>query len=967
MEFRVLGSLVLVDGEREIMLTSAHQRRLLAALLLEPGCPVSAGPLVDALWGEDPPASAATTVQSYVSRLRRVLGPGLLQRSPGGYLLAAGAESTDAGRFERLAARGRSADRPADRIRLLEEALALWRGDAFTDLAHHPPGQAEAARLAELRASCREDRAAALLTLGRFAESVADLRALTVAEPFRERPWRLLMLALHRSGRQAEALAAFRAYDGILSEEGLEPSSAIRAVQATILAEPDPEPDPEPAPPAEPLTAARRPPRPVTPLIGREDERAFVLDLLKEHALVTITGPAGVGKSRLAAEVAAAEASARLDGARVVHLAAVADPGRVWYAVAQELGVSGQGPDRLADALAARDMILVLDGAEHVLDAVAALVTTVLARCPGVTALVTAQERTGVAAECVVPLSPLSADGADAPAVRLFTERATAVNPAFRADGPGAATVAALCRHLDGLPLALEMAAARMGSYTPRDLLDRLDRRFALLHGVRATEPGRHRTLRAAVDWSYRLLAPAEREVFTALSVFPASFDAPAAAATCGGDPEHVRDVLARLVERSMVTAELRGGRARFALLETLRGYGRDVLAARGDLDAAQGRHAAWAADLAERADAGMRGPGEAEWTMRIDDALPDLRAAFAWASAGRHADLVRRLTVALLGYAYHRLVLEPADWAARALETVGDDAPAALHVLAAIGPLNRGDLPAAESLARTGHGLARPGAPERNMAALLMADAAGYGGHAEDVAGRAAELLTAADPHLRALGHVTAGIAAAYLGRPDAAREHAARLRPLAGRAAAPTLAAWRHYLAGEISAAGDGIAAVHDLDTAVRTARQVGNRLIEGVALVAATACRTRHGRPEAAPPAVATAIGHWRRQGDWTHQWPTLRTAAILLSRLGGHRDAIVLAAAVAALGPAPYGREADDLAALESRARSALGPAAVAEARAAGAALGPADAALYALNAIDARSRDARPRAGVTDSG
>ncbi|URN00535.1 winged helix-turn-helix domain-containing protein [Actinomadura madurae] len=961
MEFRVLGSLVLVDGEREIMLTSAHQRRLLAALLLDPGCPVSAGPLVDALWGEDPPASAATTVQSYVSRLRRVLGPGLLQRSPGGYLLAAGAESTDAGRFERLAARGRSADRPADRIRLLEEALALWRGDAFTDLAHHPPGQAEAARLAELRATCREDRAAALLTLGRFAESVADLRALTVAEPLRERPWRLLMLALHRSGRQAEALAAFRAYDGILAEEGLEPSSAIRAVQATILAEPDP------APPAEPLTAARRPPRPVTPLIGREEERAFVLDLLKEHALVTITGPAGVGKSRLAAEVAAAEASARLDGARVVHLAAVADPGRVWYAVAQELGVSGQGPDRLADALAARDMILVLDGAEHVLDAVAALVTTVLARCPGVTALVTAQERTGVAGECVVPLSPLSADGADAPAVRLFTERATAVNPAFRADGPGAAAVAALCRHLDGLPLALEMAAARMGSYTPRDLLDRLDRRFALLHDVRATEPGRHRTLRAAVDWSYRLLAPAEREVFTALSVFPASFDAPAAAATRGSDPEHVRDVLARLVERSMVTAELRGGRARFALLETLRGYGRDVLAARGDLDAAQGRHAAWAADLAERADAGMRGPGEAEGTMRIDDALPDLRAAFAWASAGRHTDLVRRLTVALLGYAYHRLVLEPADWAARALETFGDDAPAALHVLAALGPLNRGDLPAAEALARTGHDLARPGAPERNMAALLMADAAGYGGHAEDVAGRAAELLTAADPHLRALGHVTAGIAAAYLGRPDAAREHATRLRPLAGRAAAPTLAAWRHYLAGEISAAGDGIAAVHDLDTAVRTARQVGNRLIEGVALVAATACRTRHGRPGAALPAVATAIGHWRRQGDWTHQWPTLRTAAILLSRLGGHRDAIVLAAAVAALGPAPYGREAGDLAALDSRARSALGPAAVAEARAAGAALGPADAALYALNAIDARSRDARPRAGVTDSG
>ncbi|MCQ0020496.1 BTAD domain-containing putative transcriptional regulator [Actinomadura madurae] len=919
-------------------------------------------PLVDALWGEDPPASAATTVQSYVSRLRRVLGPGLLQRSPGGYLLAAGAESTDAGRFERLAARGRSADRPADRIRLLEEALALWRGDAFTDLAHHPPGQAEAARLAELRATCREDRAAALLTLGRFAESVADLRALTVAEPLRERPWRLLMLALHRSGRQAEALAAFRAYDGILAEEGLEPSSAIRAVQATILAEPDP------APPAEPLTAARRPPRPVTPLIGREEERAFVLDLLKEHALVTITGPAGVGKSRLAAEVAAAEASARLDGARVVHLAAVADPGRVWYAVAQELGVSGQGPDRLADALAARDMILVLDGAEHVLDAVAALVTTVLARCPGVTALVTAQERTGVAGECVVPLSPLSADGADAPAVRLFTERATAVNPAFRADGPGAAAVAALCRHLDGLPLALEMAAARMGSYTPRDLLDRLDRRFALLHGVRATEPGRHRTLRAAVDWSYRLLAPAEREVFTALSVFPASFDAPGGR----GDPR-----------RRPRARPRRPGPAGRAL------HGHRGAARRPGPVRAAGDPPRLRAGRARRPRRPRRRPGPARRLGRRPRGTGRRRDARTRRGRRDHADRRRPTRPARgLRLGLRRTAHRPRPAADRGAARLR--LPPAGPGTRGLGGAGAGDVrgrrpgrPARPRRARPpeqgrppGRGgprthRPRPGPSRRPGTEHGRAPHGGRRGLRRPRRGRGRTGRRTPHgrrpPPPRARSRDGPGIAAAYLGRPDAAREHATRLRPLADRAAAPTLAAWRHYLAGEISAAGDGIAAVHDLDTAVRTARQVGNRLIEGVALVAATACRTRHGRPgprcRRSPPRSATGAAR-----------ATGRTSG---RRCGRPRSCSPGSAATATRSSSPppsppsarrptAGRPGD-LAALDSRARSALGPAAVAEARAAGAALGPADAALYALNAIDARSRDARPRAGVTDSG
>jgi predicted ATPase/DNA-binding SARP family transcriptional activator len=972
-EFQVLGPLALIDDGRLIALTSPHQRRLLAALLLEVGRSVSVGMLVDALWGEDPPASATVTVQSYVSRLRHRLGRGVLKRSPGGYVLSVAPDTVDAVRFARLAAEARSAADPGERVHLLEQALALWHGDAFTDVAHYPPGQAEAARLAELRVSCQEERGSALLTLGQFDAAVAELRALTVAQPLRELPWRLLMLALHRCGRQAEAAAAFRRYRQVLAQEGLEPSSAIEAVHAAILAAPDTLRPPEPVLESFPGVAATaparvpwRPPRPATSLIGREEELAVVLGLLKTHALVTLTGPAGVGKSRLAVEAAGAEAAVHLDGACIVPLAAVADASEVWHAVTEELriapsGAAVPGPDRLAGALAGWDLVLLLDGAEHVLDAVAALTSQLVNRCPGVIVLVTSQERLGVPGEYVVPLTPLPTDGPHSAAVRLFAERATAVNPAFQLGADELPAVTALCHHLDGLPLAVEMAAARASSYTPRDLLDRLDRRFALLHGVRAADPGRHETLRAAVDWSFRLLTPTERDVFATLAVFPAAFDAAAAAAVCHsdpegdpeGDPETVRGILARLVDRSMVTADLRGGQARFTLLETLRAYGTDVLRGRGEYAAVRARHAAWALTLAEQADAGLRGPDEGWWIARIDAALPDLRAAHDWAVAERKATFAGRLASALFTYTYNRLILEPADWATTALQAFGSDAPPATHVLAAVGPTVRGELAAAQSLARAGLARAATGDPARHMAGLILADCAIYTGELRQVPPHSAENLHSADPYTKGLAHQTIATAHTYLGDIASARSHVAQARSEYQRSGSPTIAAWADYVAGEILAADDPTTALRHLDTAVRTARKVGNRLIEGVSLVAATACRGRRGEPGTALPAVAAAIGHWHHQGDWTHQWPTLRTAAILLSRLGDHHAAITIAAAVAASGPPAYGTEADDLAAVQASAQTALGPPAVDKTKTAGQALSPADTVLYAMQAITDR--------------
>lgn len=968
MEFQVLGPLTLIDDGRLLPLTSPHQRRLLAALLLEVGRSVSVGMLVDALWGEDPPASATATVQSYVSRLRRRLGGGVLKRSPGGYVLAVAPDTVDAVRFARLAAEARSAADPGERVGLLEQALALWHGDAFADVAHYPPGQAEAIRLAELRVACQEERGGALLTLGRFDAAVAELRALTVAQPLRELPWRLLMLALHRSGRQAESAAAFLRYGQVLAEQGLEPSSAIKAVHAAILADPESVRPPGPVsvplpetPAMAPVRVPLRPSRPATSLIGRDEELAVVLALLKEHALVTLTGPAGVGKSRLAVEAAGAETAVHLDGACIVSLAAVADAGDVWHAVTEELRIApsaaAPGLDRLVGALAGWDLVLVLDGAEHVLEAVAALAARLVNRCPGVSVLVTSQERLGVPGEIVFPLTPLPTDGPHSAAVRLFAERATAVNPAFELGADDLPAVTALCRHLDGLPLAVEMAAARASSYTPGDLLDRLDRRFTLLHGVRAAEPGRHETLRAALDWSFRLLTPAERDVFATLAVFPAAFDAAAAAAVCDADPdadpELVRGILARLVDRSMVTADLRGGRARFKLLETLRSYGVEVLRGRGHHAAARTRHAVWALALAEQADAGLHGPDEGQWVARFDAALPDLRAAHDWAVTERDATFVGRLASALFTYSYNRLVLEPADWAMTALATFGSNTPPATYALAAVGPTVRGELAAAQSLAQAGLARAATGDPARHMAGLILADCAIYAGELEQVLPLSTESLRSDDPYTRGLAHQTIGTAQAYLGQIASARSHVAQARSEHERSGSPTIAAWADYVAGEILAVDDPATALHHLDTAIRTARQAGNRLIEGVSLVAATACRSRHGEPDAALPAVAAAIGHWQHQGDWTHQWPTLRTAAILLSRLGDHHAAITIAAAVAASGPPAYGAEADDLAAMEATAQSALGSMTVDKTKAAGEALSHADAVLYAMQAITDR--------------
>lgn len=932
MDFRVLGPLSLAGAAGEVAVGSPHQRRLLAALLLRPGRVVPVGTLVDALWGTDPPATAATTIQSYASRLRRLLGPGVLAGGAGGYRLAVEPRDVDACRFEALVAAARGAP-PAAAAATLDEALALWRGDPYPDLAHDDAGRAEAVRLTEMRAAAREERASALLALGR--DAVGELAALTAEEPLRERPWRLLMLALHRAGRQAEALAAYRRYAAVLDEDGLEPSAAIRALHTAILAAPE--------------RVRARPAARTDGLVGRDEELAAARRLLRDGPLVTLTGPAGVGKSRLAAEVAREEAAAHLDGARTVPLAQLPAGSGIGPAVAAATGLTGAGlddPAAVAAALAGRDLLLVLDNAEHVLDAAAALAAEVVAACPAVAVLVTSQERLGVAAERVLPVRPLGTDTVDGPAVRLFLARARAADPLFHPGPDGTGDVLALCRRLDGLPLAVEMAAARTVSATPRDLLDRLDRRFTLLRGGRPAAGDRHGTLRAAVDWSVRLLPTAERELLADVSVFPATFDAAAAAAVTGRDD--VAATLDRLVDRSLVGADLSGRTARFGLLETLRFYGADLLRTAGRDRALRDAHTRWAVGEAERLRALGGTLREDEWLAGTDALLPDLRAAAA-AAGPAEAD---RLAAALHLWVAYRLTLEPTTWATTTLATATAAAAGvlaampAVGALAALGHVVRGDLAAGDALA-SAVVAAAPGTPGAVLASMVLVDAAVYAGRLELAVPRAELPLADPDPLVAGETLTGLGLALVYAGEPVGDRLD--RVRRMAARTGSPTLAAWADYLGGEALTRTDPGGAVALLDSAVATARAAGNRLVEGVALVAATACRGRHGEPAAALAAVREAVAHWHRLGDRTHQWPTLRTAAVLLSRRGEHAAAVRLAAAVAAAGPPPYGEEAADLARVDAAALAALGPDRVAAERRRGEGDGVEGAVALALDA------------------
>ncbi|MEU2333656.1 BTAD domain-containing putative transcriptional regulator [Streptomyces sp. NPDC006654] len=746
MRFGILGPLDLrTDDGTPLDPGGPRPRALLALLLLDAGRAVSTRRLIDGLYGAEPPAGAANALQSQISRLRRRLAPhGEIEATATGYRLVTPRGSVDAHRFEELSAAGRAALAAGDHAEAaarLREALALWRGPALPDL---PDAGAEAARLEELRLAAVQDRIEAELALGGGAELVPELRALLAGRPLSERLYGQLMRALHASGRPAEALTVFEEARRALADHlGADPSPELAELHLELLRGTGPE----------------RPRLPVqlTRFIGREPELTRIAALLADARLVTLTGPGGAGKTRLAIEAARHHPAACL-----VELAPLTDGSRIPYAVLAALGVreglrspAADTTDRLLAALEDRELLLVLDNCEHLVTEAAEVVSLLLAVCPGVRVLATGRESLGITGEILVPVPPLPPE----PAVRLFLDRARAVRPGFE----GHARVPGICAALDGLPLAIELAAARLRTLTPDELADRLDDRFRLLsRGDRSKAP-RHRTLRAVVEWSWDLLDEEERELARRLTVFSGGATLAAVEAVCG--LTYPEDVLASLVEKSFVEVS----EGRYRMLETIRAFAAQEPRDLGDA------HAAYFLRLAEEAEPHLRGGGQLPWLARLTAEQGNLDAALG--HLVRHdTDGALRLMGPLSWFWRLRGLYGERVATARALlAAVGDTPPPGLeeeYVLCAVNALSgTGEEP--ELVARVDAVLdAYPGPLRLPYILVLWAVAAGPRPAADDHA----RTLAGDSPWAQALLDVGLGFRAQFGGRPREAEEHFAR-----------------------------------------------------------------------------------------------------------------------------------------------------------------------------------------------
>ncbi|WP_277036701.1 BTAD domain-containing putative transcriptional regulator [Actinacidiphila oryziradicis] len=667
MRYGILGTTTAYrDDGTVVPLAGVRLRALLAALALSPGRGRSVGALIDDVWDGDPPADGPAALQALVGRLRRAVGHAAVGSVDGGYRLIAGPDAVDAYRFQRLVEEGGRALADGDTAKAaeaLDTALELWRGPVVADL---PGRTAVAPRYEALRLDARRLRAGVEVALGRAEQILPELAELAAAHPVNEPVQALRIRALREAGRTADALMAYEEVRRELADRlGADPGPELKALHAELL---NPRREPQNEPPSRPQgepphQQPRRPPqaaaapgnrRPrLTSFVGRETDLDMIRTDLAAARLVTVTGPGGTGKTRLSQEVGDLVAGQWPDGVWFAELAPVEDARTVPEAVLTALGLretllhSGTAAEQalaaesrpkdpgrqLAEYCAGRELLLVLDNCEHVVGAAAALAEQLLRHCPGVAVLATSREPLGVPGELVRPLDPLP----QPPALRLLADRGAAARPGFTpADDPEAA--AEICRRLDGLPLAIELAAARLRGLTPRQLADRLDDRFRILTGGSRTVLPRQQTLRAVVDWSWELLTVPERVVLRRLAVFAGGWDLSAAEAVCGDpdasggaetvDPRDIVAALASLVDKSLVLTDLTDDGARYRMLETIGEYAAERLDEAGDRPAVERRHITYFREYIRTVDPKLRGPEQLVWLDRLEREHDNLRAA---------------------------------------------------------------------------------------------------------------------------------------------------------------------------------------------------------------------------------------------------------------------------------------------------------------------------------------------------
>jgi predicted ATPase/DNA-binding SARP family transcriptional activator len=802
MQFRILGPLEVAEGDSLVSLAEA-QRSLLALLLLSANEVVSADRLIDELWGEELPESGRAALQVRVSQLRKALGGQgrIVTRAPG-YVLRVDRDELDLYRFERLVSEADGAE-PAEAAAKLREALGLWRGAPLDDLSHASFAQPAIRQLEEMRLAACEKRIEAELELGRQADLIAELETLVEEYPLREHLHEQLMLALYRSGRQADALAAYQRARHVLVEQlAIEPSAPLRRLEQAILrqeASLDLAATAAPPPiPREDRDAPNNLPAPVSSFIGRERQLSELRELLSRARVITLTGGGGVGKTRLALQLATTMSGSSDDGPWFVDLAPLTDATLVAAKLAGVLGVREQPGRSLLDSLMAscrtREVLVILDNCEHVIGETARIADQFVRGCPRMTLLATSREPLAIEGEHLYRVPPLLVPPADADpdclltsdAVRLFADRARRQRSDFAVGPANASVVGRLCRRLDGIPLAIELAAARLRTLSLDEIDRRLDERFRLLTGGHRVAPPRQQTLEALIDWSYDLLSSEEQEMLERLSVFAGGFDIQSAETVAGAGLDSSFDVLDRLgalVDKSLLQSDDCASN-RYRLLDTVREYATAKLTARSPAAARtlRARHRDHYLALAETAAPHLIGDGQPEWLDRLELEFDNLRAATATSLQDDNAAAALRLGRALC---YFWLYRQPQAEGAAALCAALDRPDAheptltrgrALAAAAILLTMVTGEYDAAAARAQEALAIARALAdPHLRAEALhvlaLISETRGNERAHFDLTGETLALATAlGDPHLMALALMTRG-SSRYLSRAERAR----------------------------------------------------------------------------------------------------------------------------------------------------------------------------------------------------